>query len=56
MKKEYIVDCKITGTVSLFIQAESEEEAITKANDNDYAYTEFGEWNIDQVLGARENK
>ena len=51
-----MVRCRVTGTVTLFLTATDEDEAIAKANISDFDDSEFDEWHVVEALEAELNE
>lgn len=55
-KKEYAVECKMTGTVCVFVEATSEEDAIAQAEAANFKDSEITGWDISQVMRVDINE
>ena len=52
---EYRVNAIIIGTVTVFVEAESETEAKEKAERGDWLDSRGLEWEVDEVMSAHDN-
>jgi hypothetical protein len=55
-KKEWMVGCKISGTCTVYVDAETREEAMRLVNDGDWRDCELNEWSVEEAENAEINK
>ena len=53
--KEYRVNATITGTVTVFVEAESVADAHRKAENGDWTESCELEWEVDEAIAAFDN-
>lgn len=56
--KEYVVTMSITGRCTVLVRADSEQDALARANEFDIeeGTDELVEWEFDEALSAEQNK
>lgn len=55
-EREWVVECKITGTVSVYVDAVNDEDAFAKAEAMDFKDSEITGWEITKAIDANPNK